>query len=294
MAIGVVGAAIAPAVLFADRHSWSPDQRDFARTSSFALWGGLLSAETLLWMLSAYPLWLTFRVHLRNRGANLRSEVLPSALALVAIMVMLVIGPRLFWGVSPAFVPHLPVKIDVLTALALSTALLAAMSIWLIRGRAETLAGRESYSRRGVEEYLSLRRDLDLLLVYLGTVIGLAVLASAALRHLILVYDQSQGKSGNEAPELVVAYGLTLSLILALVYLPTLLTVRASGEQIRDTIQAMPEPSDDDLEKKLSKRDTLAKLLHLDISATTAFRAGVAILTPLLTSLTSLIPKLGG
>jgi hypothetical protein len=48
------------------------------------------------------------------------------------------------------------------------------------------------------------------------------------------------------------------------------------------------------LEARLAKRKALDELLKLQISASASFRAGVAILSPLLASLTSLLPGLGG
>ncbi len=48
------------------------------------------------------------------------------------------------------------------------------------------------------------------------------------------------------------------------------------------------------LEARLAKRKALDELLKLQISANASFRASVAILSPLLGSLTSLLPRLSG
>jgi hypothetical protein len=63
---------------------------------------------------------------------------------------------------------------------------------------------------------------------------------------------------------------------------------------LRDGVAPLPEPTSDQLEAQLQKRAALDDLLGLRVSASASFKAGVAILSPLLASLTSLLPKLGG
>jgi hypothetical protein len=82
--------------------------------------------------------------------------------------------------------------------------------------------------------------------------------------------------------------------MLGLVYLPTFLTVRSAAIRVRDDLVPLPGPNDDELGAKLAKRKSVDELLQLQLSAVGSLRAGVAILAPLLGSLTSLVPKLGG
>jgi hypothetical protein len=128
------------------------------------------------------------------------------------------------------------------------------------------------------------------LLAFLGTVIGLAVFASAGLRHVVLSYD----KKANAGAEGVILYGFVLSLLVALIYLPTYPTLQRTGTRIRDTVEQLPQPDDQKLEERIAKRSALDDLFGLQISASASFRVGAAILSPLLGSLTSLLPKLGG
>jgi hypothetical protein len=83
--------------------------------------------------------------------------------------------PPLIGSSLPDFIPHRHLKILVLTALAFLVALVAAMSIWLIRGRAEALGNHPSLTGSGLLTYMRLRADLEWLLAYLGAVVGLAV-----------------------------------------------------------------------------------------------------------------------
>jgi hypothetical protein len=89
----------------------------------------------------------------------------------------------------------------------------------------------------------------------------------------------------------VILHGLVLSLLVALIYLPTFATLQRTGTGIRDSVEGLPEPGDPMLEARLAKRKALDELLRLQISASASFRTSVAILSPLLGSLTSLLPR---
>jgi hypothetical protein len=143
---------------------------------------------------------------------------------------------------------------------------------------------------------LGLRTDVEWLLGFLGAVIGLAVLASAELQHVIRAYYKFLGfdKKTEFSAEGVILYGLVLSLLVALIYLPTFGTLQRTGTRIRDSVEGLPEPADPMLEARLAKRKALDELLSLQISASASFRVSIAILSPLLGSLTSLLPRLGG
>ena len=194
-----------------------------------------------------------------------------------------------------------------LTALAGLVALVAAISIWLIRGRVATLGAGRKLTAGGVQTYLHLRSDLERLLGFLGAVIGLAVLTVAALRQVVvqeynhsvlrkqvLVHHKLVRQPWNFPPEVLILYGLVLTVIVALVYLPTWVTMQQTGSLLRDGVAPFPEPTSDRFEAQLQKRAALDDLLGLRVSAATSFKAGVAILSPLLASLTPLLTKLGG
>jgi hypothetical protein len=191
---------------------------------------------------------------------------------------------------------HYP-KILALTALTLLVTLIDSMTIWLIRGRAEALGRSPTITRSELQTYLRLRSDLEWLLGFLGAVISLALLASAELQHVYLSYNKvflSYNKKADFGAEGFVLYGLVLSLLVALIYLPTFATLQHTGTRIRDSVEGLPEPGDPMLEARLAKRKALDELLRLQISASASFRMSVAILSPLLGSLTSLLPRLGG
>jgi hypothetical protein len=290
MLAAVGGLGLGMLIVYFDYRSWGHRAREFAHSGPFLFWLGLICAQTMLWTLALPPLLGTFRRHWHARTpTSVLGEVVPSALVLTILVATLSLVPHLI-GPAPDVIPHRYPKILTLTAFALLVALIAAMAIWLIRGRAEALGRSPMITRSELQTYLRLRTDLEWLLGFLGAVISLAVLAGAALQHVFLAYN----KKADSGAEGVILYGLVLSLLVALTYLPTFATLQRTGTRIRDSVERLPEPADPTLEARLAKRKALDELLRLQISASTSFRASVAILSPLLGSLTSLLPRLGG
>jgi hypothetical protein len=70
--------------------------------------------------------------------------------------------------------------------------------------------------------------------------------------------------------------------------------MQQTGWLLRDGVAPFPEPASDQLEAQLQKRAALDDLLGLRVSNSVSFKTAVAILSPLLASLTSLLPKVGG
>lgn len=290
MLAAVGGLGLGVVIVFVDYGSWGPGAHKVAHSGPFLLWLGLICAQTMLWTLALSPLLGTFRRHWHARTPTaVRGEVVPSALVLTILVAMLTFVPHLI-GPALDFIPHRYPKILTLTAFALLVALIAAMTIWLIRGRAEALGRSPTITRNELQTYLRLRTDLEWLLGFLAAVISLAVLSGAALQHIVLAHD----KKAKVGAQDIIVYGLVLSLLVALIYLPTFATLQSTGTRIRESVERLPEPADPMLEARLAKRKALDELLKLQISASVSFRTGVAILSPLLGSLTSLLPRLRG
>jgi hypothetical protein len=76
--------------------------------------------------------------------------------------------------------------------------------------------------------------------------------------------------------------------------LPTYFALLHAGSDLRDRAAPLRGPGEPDFEAVIAKRKALTELLGLDISASTSFRVGAAILSPLFAALVSLLPKLGG
>jgi hypothetical protein len=293
MLVAALGVFIGPAIVLADRLSWSPATRSLARSEAFQLWVGTLAAGTMFWTVALPPVTASFLRHWRARDRPARDEVLPSAAVLVLFVAAVAVTPRIVEPLPP-FMPHEQLKIALVTSIALATGLVASMSIWLVRGRLRGLC-EQPPGREQLQECLRLRTDLERLLAFLGATIGLAVFASAALRQVALEYS-SRHPSEHVAfsPAAVVVYGFVLTLLVALIYVPTHATYEHAVSRFRDELEPFPDPRSPDFDARVARRAALDRLLGLDVSAAGSFRAGVAILTPLLASLTSLLPGLGG
>jgi hypothetical protein len=294
MAAVAAGALIGVAIVLVWEPGWNHTQKDHANSGPFVLWVALIAAQAMLWAVALPSLVGTLLRHWRNRQRDsVWREVVPSAGGFVVLIVAFAVLPRLIdtlHTVPPDLIPHVALRVAALTGLGGLVALVAAISIWLIRGRAEVLAAGRKLTGGELRTYLRLRSDLERLLAYLGAVIGLAVLTTAALWRLVV---QEYGDE-QFPPEVLILYGVVLTLIIALVYLPTWATMQRTGSLLRDGVAPLPEPASDQLEAQLRTRAALDDLLGLRVSASVSFKAGVAILSPLLASLTSLLPKLGG
>jgi hypothetical protein len=283
MAVALVGLAIGPAILTVGAVD---EVRNLLESSgAFVLWAALVATQSMLWTLASGPLVGAFVRHWRATGidATARRDVVLAALML-AILVAAVPFTSFVVGRPEEVIPHAHVKTYLLTAITFVVALGAAGSIWLIRARLERL-GTDA-TKENLRTYLALRSELDRHLAYLGGVVGLAVLSSAVLRSVLAETNTAY------PPEAVILYGIALSLIVALVFVPTYLAAQAVGGKIRDGIAPLPDRGP--FADGLAERRKLEDVLGLTVSASASFRAAVAIFAPLLGSLTSLVPNLGG
>jgi hypothetical protein len=286
----VFGVGIGIGFLFFDWSSWGKTPRALVHSDSFVLWASLICAQTTLWTLATFPVVATLRRH-RGGWAGHRAEIVISGLLLVGVVVAIVFVSSWLHDIPNVF-PRSRVKVRALTGVALLLSLTAAVSIWLIRGRLGEL--RDGAEKKQIELYIEFRSDLERLLGILGAIVGLAVLATAALRQVVLEYAAHGHPNADFPADYPILYGLILSLVLALVYLPTYMALLDAGADLRSRGAPLAEPNEPEFEAAVEKRQTLTGLLGLDVSASTSFRAGVAILSPLFAALVSLLPKLGG
>lgn len=296
MLAALLGAGIGAAFLLADFWWWSSGTWTRVRQSSpFVLWAALICAQTTLWTLSAQPVWSMLQ---RNRAGwrRQRREIVTAGVLLIAFVVATavisnVLHPIPGPGRANQVFPHQHLKVWGLTGVALVLALGVAVTVWLIRGRLDELDS--GAGDKEIELFIEFRSELERLLGILGAIVGLAVLATAALRQVVLEYAGGHPRA-SFPPDYPLLYGLILSLVVALVYLPTYLALLQAGTDLRDRAAPLRSPGEPDFETVIAKRKTLTDLLGLDISASTSFRVGATILSPLFAALVSLLPKLGG
>ena len=126
-----------------------------------------------------------------------------------------------------------------------------------------------------VETFLSLQRDLNTMLAIAGGIIGLATLATGALRNAVLAVHLR-----FDAYYLLL-YGLYFTGVLAVAFAPSYLAMRNTGARLRDRSFSLPDPNDSSCFDVLTKRKSFDDLIQLNLWASATFKAGVAILAPL-------------
>jgi len=284
----ILGALLGLGILFADAASWDGDDFDLANEGPFLLWAAAIAAQTTAWVL-VFPAIRSISRHWRSPARAHSLEVRAATGALLFLGVAISVLPPLI-GDLPETVPHRGLKMAVLNLTAFALAIYAARAMWYAAAESRALGRGGAADLGALLHHRRLRADLELLLAILGLLVTLAVIASAALRALTEHVDPNEALPAQS----VILYGLILSLVLALVYVPAYLTMLRCGQTLRDRVAPLVPLDDDGFEDRLDWRDRLGAFLGLDVAATASFRTGVAILSPLLGSLTSLLPALGG
>ncbi len=274
-------------LIFFDLSAWPSLVRGLDTSGSFVLWVALIAFETMLWTLATPFVVAIFRRHWRG-SARARREAMPAAVMLALIAVGLTVGANFSHRVRYPL-PHYALKVAVLNMLLWLVLFSTSLTIWLIRDRLRALASAKPTAQT-LRVYLRMRADLEWLLIYLVAVITVSLLGLAARRQFIVDLGQQALPPPASA---IVLNGLLLSLLVALAYVPTFATLQQTGAALRESIEPLPDPSDERFENRLAKRQAIDKLLGLSVSASLSFRVAVTILSPLLGSLLSLLPKLG-
>ena len=312
--LAVIGAGAGALLLFYDGYPDQPGDEGyrFVHRGPTALWIVLLLGQTAFWAVLAAP--LAASVYELRRWRRARFTVV--GLLLLGISVYAYRrGVETVDVMNP--LPNHEVKMKTLTYTGGALAFVAGFGMWCVWAAADrALAERRQTPAAGawlrrvgalpdgepagdpVERYLRLRSLLERLLALAGAIVGAAILGTGALRNAILSWEQAMSP-GEEiiadeffADELVLAYGLFLSALLALFYAGPALRLQKYGEELRDAIAAPSWPPALGWESRAEERTKLSTLLQLDLGATTSFRAGVAILAPLATSIVGVL--LGG
>ena len=300
MLIGLVAAAFAWAIVFLGYLSdvgadWSEPQKSFAHNPKFLLWLLLILAQAALWPIVVLAVIHRIR-EIKAYAPGDWGEVVLSVLlfmaAAISVGLVAVLEPDL-----PNWLPGYDWKLSILSVIALSAALMPAIGIWKAQGALRQVleqVGAAKPRKVHLDRLLHLKETLNLCLVLLGSLLSLAVIAAAAERQAVEAFGKLQNPSykvDSDFPaDYVTLYGLLLSVLVGLVYMPAHVTLRAVGVRFRDKLVPMVEPSDMDAwSKRLGERRAFEDLLNLQAGAGANLKAGIVALTPLLATLTSLI-----
>jgi hypothetical protein len=106
------------------------------------------------------------------------------------------------------------------------------------------------------------------------------VLAAGALQ-------QALGAHGN--PQIVFAYGIFLSALLAAAYAPAFAQLQRAGGRLLDAIEPPPATEDRDWPVGSGRRREVRSFLGLDVDFVQSLRVGIAVLAPLASGFVSLL-----
>jgi len=338
---GVIAVAAVPFWILR-RADATPASEAFVSSPEFVVWVLIVCGQAAVWVGAAAYVITTVVRRVRDLRAH---DALPfaavaaiviAAVGVVLVTVLLLFGDRL--GLYPDFEgPRgLPqgaewplyahqAKVTLFVATAMLIGVVAIGGMWLTAvGFAELGRGGPASTHR-VERFVALRAELSTLLAITALIIGLATLASGALREAVLAENRlpayrdaaigciadDSGESATTVrarlrefsdsyPEClewqfdrryVLAYGVLFSAVLALAFAPAFVVMRRAGDGLRDDTYALRDPSDAEFFVVVEKRRAFDALLQTNLSSTVVFKAGAAILTPLAASLVStLVP----
>jgi hypothetical protein len=309
----------------------------FVATPEFVMWLLVLCAQAATWVgaaaFAAATLGGRWR-DLRERGALPGSAIatlVASTLVLIVVAVLLGFGTSLglYEGAASSRLPsgdgwpltHHDWKMRPLVGIGLAIGLLAIVAMWLATIAFGDLARHGTADRECVTRFLALRGELTNLLAVAGALVGLATLATGALREAALAANdepfyrdqaiacvaRESGTAGAEVPaalddlleaypscvqvafdaDYVIAYGLLFTGILAIAFAPSFLAMRRAGAQLRDSAFPLAEPTDPGFFETVERRTKFDALLQTNLSAMATFKAGAAIVTPLAAGLVS-------
>jgi hypothetical protein len=144
---------------------------------------------------------------------------------------------------------------------------------------------RGDQGNRNILWYIEHRDMLQKLLWIAGSVLGISILTTGALSKFISSF-------GIDYPMyLVLAYGISFTSILAILYIPAYFSLNKLGFHLRDILFPLPEPNSDSWMEITSKRKSLEELLELRTSIGQNVLSDIPIMAPLLGGLISTLLK---
>jgi hypothetical protein len=287
VALAALGAVAAVALLLVGARGTTVSAA-FTDSPGFATWAAVLAAQSAVWAVVTVPLWR--EVHTLYRATHpARSIWLVPGLIVAALVLLALFSPA---REAPWPLVGHQVKAWVLTtAAAAGVGVPAIFGICLVQDRVRRHRP-ETMTTSDVEVALSARAQMRRFLGTAGAVIGLAVLASGALR--LATVPEYQDESAFPATA-VLLYGAFFTGLLVLVYVPAHLSLRRFCVDIREhyfPVEGMPPPTSQDFTGWIEGRTRLDTLTQVNVTTGQQLQAGLFILAPLVSGvLGALVPQ---
>ena len=288
VALAVSGAVGSVLILLVHAHDTAISS-EFVSSPGFPGWAAVIAAQSAVWAVVTVPLWR--EVVSSYRGAHPAPSiwVVPGLIvAALATLAVLSSSRTLEW---PLVGHHVKVWI-LTTAAAIGVGVPALFGICLVQDRVRRHQP-DALKTTDIGLALTARAQMRRFLGVAGAVIGLAVLASGALRRATVpafLDEESFPADG------VILYGAFFTGLLLLVYVPAHLSLRRLCVDIREhyfPVSGMPPPTSAEFGSWVEGRARLDSLTQVNVTMTQQLTASLFILAPLISGvLGALVPRL--
>ena len=179
------------------------------------------------------------------------------------------------------------ISLFIITGLGFVLSLLGSWMILLIGYRIEHNSKELNGNQADYDSHVRLQDHLHRSILVLGTIIGLATLAAGALRNLQIQHDPDF--EAFYPPEFQLIYGAFYTVILALIAVPTYVSLLEVGTKIRDGQLPPPSIDSDSWSDVHARRRQFDEVFQLSFNSSRNFRYGVAVLSPFIGSVISIL-----
>ena len=262
----------------------SDDQ--FFKLFEAQVWSMLVGVLVVFAVVSATALtWIARRLYFDSSYVarpspltTLRASAVLTLLYLVMLTVFLVLQEE----IAPIRPVGQPIAVaEIATVLSFVAAIPALFSFAIVVHRAIGLAQRaDVVVASAFEELLRLRAGLDRSLLWLAVLLSLGVVSTAGFQTAMRAAcgETDVDCSLIVSPEDVWLYGLALSVLLGLLYLPAELAIRHGAERLLGPI---PLPGTDGFVERLETRSRGARILRVEGAVLERFQSALVIAGPL-------------
>jgi len=283
------GAGACLLTLYFDLPGWDDESKGFMRSGKGELWTLLLCAQMAFWFVVTAALAPPL---VRGGWAGLwgwARAYLPAAIAFLLLAV--VPSLPLAWAYVRFPLGHHHLKIGLMGGCALLAGLTVVLHLFKLDNDLSSFP--KDVTAMQVADaggFVGLRERLAQLLWALGLMVSLVVLATATLREAYNADSDRHGRPQNFEREAVLAYGGWFTLVLLIFYVPVDRKLAAVGRRVCDRFHPLPASDDAGVwQEAYRRRKEFEGLIEADRDWPEAVRSGVAILSPLVAAIASVL-----
>jgi hypothetical protein len=261
-----------------------PESSQFVHTLGFYVWLLPLIVSTAI-MAVSIPVLFKSLTELKSYFKGNKIEFLVVSLIMIGLCILPFLLIKMP-GRIRVLAYHSP-KMMVLMGLGFIVALLAMIGIWLVNAALRVDFKEVLTDYRKVTRFLYLGNLLKRFLTILGLLISLLVLSNGALRYALIsakiIWSNDMPTAG------ILANGAYYTLLVALAYVPTYLLFETIGRRICDGFFPLSAITSETIDTWHQRRKSLEELLNIRAGIRQNLLSGIAILSPLLSSLISIL-----